>query len=115
MIFNFFLGFFTKKPIIDIDYLLTHRDKFFIIDLRSRQEFFDSHIVLDTKARTMNIPFTFFNKLWVSLIRFKRKRILLYGSNSKDVFYAYKLLKKKGFLVFMLKGGFLAYKKKMYF
>jgi rhodanese-related sulfurtransferase len=93
---------------------LSSIDKYCIVDLRSLDDFFKDHIIIDRTGISMNIPFDDFNKRIKDIDRFKLKKLLLYSYNDYESENIAKELSKKGFDVTVLIGGYEAYKKEMF-
>lgn len=114
---------FNRLGYIFISDLVKNYKKYIVIDIRSRKDFFESHIVLGRGFVGVNIPyFEFKSKLKTkkNLSIFKRKiltkNIVISCNNMKRAKYVKKIVQKelKNKKIFILYGGYLAYKKHMF-
>lgn len=126
-IFNFFIffkksfynlffkkGMKSKYKFISVKKLLSSKEKYSIIDLRNRDDFFKDHIVIDRLGISMNIPFDdIYNKI-KEIERFRLKNFLIYSDNDDKSIKAAEILSLKGFNITILRGGYKKYKLEMF-
>lgn len=115
-------GFFPRKKkistpkikLISARALIGSTEKYCVIDLRSLDDFFKDHIILDRKGISFNVPYDSLDKRMGELRRFLTKKLLIYSDDSDSVKDAALKLISAGFDVTVLVGGYTAYKNEMY-
>lgn len=127
LFFNSFIRFFSrffrkhrKTPIkpevktISARALIDSSEKYCIIDLRSLDDFFKDHIIIDRKGMSFNLPYDSFRTRKKELQRFLTKKLLLYADEDSIARRIALELIADGFDVTVLIGGYSAYKQEMY-
>jgi rhodanese-related sulfurtransferase len=99
---------------IPAEILLSSKENYCIVDIRSRDDFFKDHIVLERKGISMNIPFEEFSRKFGQIERFRHRKILICGDDIKQSEAICSVLTSKGFSVSILVGGYKAYRQAMY-
>lgn len=94
--------------------LIASEERYCLIDLRSIDDFFKDHIVIDRKGISFNLPYESFHERRKELQRFMTKKLLLYSDDDSKATSAARELSASGFDVTVLIGGYDSYKHEMY-